>query len=177
MDWTPLGRGVRHPDRQYGACGLWKDVGLFKGHIWSIARQCCRSSWLPIWYNYTPETPRLCFTEMVELEIGCKVSKWHRMSNDTKCQMTRKVKWYRMSNDTKWKIKRNDTNVMKCQMSMSIYDSKQKRPALHTSERTIVPRTVIFSSEGALIAITPYDYPQRSAHFLSTHRSSTTTWT
>ena len=28
---------------------------------------------------------------------------------------------------------------MKCQMSMSIYDSKQKR-----SERTIVPRTVIF---------------------------------
>ena len=33
---------------------------------------------------------------------------------------------------------------MKCQMSMSIYDSKQKRPALHTSERTIVPRTVIF---------------------------------
>ena len=30
-------------------------------------------------------------------------------------------------------------NVMKCQMSMSIYDSKQKR-----SERTIVPRTVIF---------------------------------
>ena len=25
-----------------------------------------------------------------------------------------------------------------------IYDSKQKRPALHTSERTIVPRTVIF---------------------------------
>ena len=30
-------------------------------------------------------------------------------------------------------------NVMKCQMSMLIYDSKQKR-----SERTIVPRTVIF---------------------------------
>ena len=27
---------------------------------------------------------------------------------------------------------------------MSIYDSKQKQPALHTSERTIVPRTVIF---------------------------------
>ena len=27
-----------------------------------------------------------------------------------------------------------------------IYDSKQKRPALHTSERTIVPRTVIFYS-------------------------------
>ena len=50
---------------------------------------------------------------------------------------------------------------MKCQMSMSIYDSKQKRPALQTSERTIVPRTVIFSSEGALIAITPYDYPRR----------------
>merc|ERR1712016_248846 len=41
-------------------------------------------------------------------------------------------------------------NVMKCQMSMSIYDSKQKRPALHTSERTIVPRTVIFDVGSAL---------------------------
>ena len=48
---------------------------------------------------------------------------------------------------------------------MSIYDSKQKRLALHTSERTIVPRTVIFSSEGALIAITPYDYPQQHPLF------------
>ena len=33
--------------------------------------------------------------------------------------------------------------------------------------------TIIISSEGALIAITPYDYPR--AHFLSTHRSSTKT--
>ena len=35
--------------------------------------------------------------------------------------------------------------------------------------------SLLVSSEGALIAITPYDYPQRSAHFLSTHRPSTTT--
>ena len=31
-------------------------------------------------------------------------------------------------------------------------------PGVHTSERTIVPRTVIFSSEGALYVIVPYDY-------------------
>ena len=43
---------------------------------------------------------------------------------------------------------------------MMINDSRQKHPASHTSERTFVPRTAIFSSEGALIAITPYDYPQ-----------------
>ena len=30
-------------------------------------------------------------------------------------------------------------------------------------ERTIVPRTVIFSSEGALIAITAHDYPAAAA--------------
>ena len=47
------------------------------------------------------------------------------------------------------------STIMKCWCWCLIYDSKQKRPALHTSERTIVPRTVIFSSEGALIAITP----------------------
>ena len=37
-----------------------------------------------------------------------------------------------------------------------IYDSKQKHPALHTSERTFVPQTVIFTFKGifqlALIA-------------------------
>ena len=32
----------------------------------------------------------------------------------------------------------------------------------------------IFSSEGALYVILPYDYPQRT-HFLNTHRSLTTT--
>ena len=31
------------------------------------------------------------------------------------------------------------------------------------------------SSEGALYVILPYDYPQRSTHFLNTHRSSKTT--
>ena len=36
------------------------------------------------------------------------------------------------------------SNIMKCWCWCWIYDSKQKRPALHTSERTIVPRTVIF---------------------------------
>ena len=32
------------------------------------------------------------------------------------------------------------SNIMKCWCWWWIYDSKQKRPALHTSERTIVPR-------------------------------------
>ena len=58
-------------------------------------------------------------------------------------------------------------------MLMLIYDPKQKHQELHTSERTIVPRTVIFSSEGALVAVPPYDYTQ--GHFLKTHRSSITT--
>ena len=40
---------------------------------------------------------------------------------------------------------------------------------LYTSQRTIVPRTVIFSSEGALYVILPYDYPQRSILSLNTH--------
>ena len=48
---------------------------------------------------------------------------------------------------------------------MMINDSRQKHPASHTSERTFVPRTAIFSSEGALIAITPYDYPQQHPLF------------
>ena len=47
------------------------------------------------------------------------------------------------------------------------YDSKQKHQEIHTSERTIVPRTVIFSSEGALYVILPYDYP--AAHPLFEH--------
>ena len=38
----------------------------------------------------------------------------------------------------------DDDDDAKSQMSISIYDSKQKEPALHNSERTIVPRTVIF---------------------------------
>ena len=43
------------------------------------------------------------------------------------------------------------SNVIKCQMSWKcrcwcwIYDPKQKQPELHTSEHTIVPRTVIFA--------------------------------
>ena len=37
------------------------------------------------------------------------------------------------------------SNIMKCWCWCWIYDSKQKHPALHTSERTIVPRTVIFN--------------------------------
>ena len=41
-----------------------------------------------------------------------------------------------MSNDTKWKTK--------MKWWWLIYDFKQKHPSLHTSERTIVPRTVIF---------------------------------
>ena len=38
------------------------------------------------------------------------------------------------------------SNIMKCWWLWWMYDSKQKRPALHTLERTIVPRTVIFFS-------------------------------
>ena len=33
----------------------------------------------------------------------------------------------------------------------------------------------IISSKGALYVIMPYDYPQRSSHFLNTHRSLITT--
>ena len=36
-------------------------------------------------------------------------------------------------------------------------------------------QAVVFSSERALYVILPYDYTR--THFLSTHRSSTTTWT
>ena len=109
--------------------------------------------------------------------------KWHKMSNDTKFQMTRNDTWH-MTHDKwqmrhdKWHMKLNfklhithmthDTWYMThevwCMMHdtwrMMINDSRQKHPASHTSERTFVPRTAIFSSEGALIAITPYDYPQ-----------------
>ena len=53
----------------------------------------------------------------------------------------------------KYKLKKK-----RCQYEI-IYNSKQKYQELHTSERTIVPRTVIFSSEGALYVILPYDYP------------------
>ena len=52
---------------------------------------------------------------------------------------------------------------------MMIYDPKQKHQELHTSERTIVPRTVIFSSEGALYVILPYDYPAAAARPLFEH--------
>ena len=114
--------------------------------------------------------------------------KWHEISNDMKSQMTWNLtryeiskdmksqmiwnlKWHEMSKGTKyqisWNVKCHEmSNVMKCWSWCWIYDPKQKRQALHTSERTIVPRTVIFSSEGALIAITPYDYP---AHPLFEH--------
>ena len=34
--------------------------------------------------------------------------------------------------------------LQKSNLSIEIYDSKQKQKELHTSERTIVPRTVIF---------------------------------
>ena len=40
------------------------------------------------------------------------------------------------------------SNIMKWWCCCWIFDSKQKRPGLHTSERTIVPRTVIFSEAG-----------------------------
>ena len=48
---------------------------------------------------------------------------------------------------------------------MSIYDSKQKRLPLHTSERTIVPRTVIFCNKyfwpfWSKMAIFVYRHPQ-----------------
>ena len=49
-----------------------------------------------------------------------KVMKCHGMSNVIKCQMS-------------WK----------CRCWCWIYDPKQKQPELHTSEHTIVPRTVI----------------------------------
>ena len=51
-----------------------------------------------------------------------KVMKCHGMSNVIKCQMS-------------WK----------CRCWCWIYDPKQKQPELHTSEHTIVPRTVIFA--------------------------------
>ena len=44
-----------------------------------------------------------------------------------------------------WNAKCHEmSNIMKWWCWCLIYDSKQKLPALHTSERTIVPRTVIF---------------------------------
>ena len=58
--------------------------------------------------------------------------KCHEMSIVVKCQMSWNVKCLEMS------------NVMKSWCWCWIYDSKQKHQALHTSERTIVPRTVIF---------------------------------
>ena len=85
-----------------------------------------------------------------------------------KRKMTRNAKGLETPNDLK--------HQMLMLMLMLIYDSKQKHQELHTSERTIVPRTVIFSSEGALYVILPYDYPQQRTHFLNTHRSIRTTW-
>ena len=41
--------------------------------------------------------------------------------------------------------------------------------------RVQVSLTDVVSSEGALYVILPYDYPQRSTHFLNTHRSLITT--
>ena len=103
--------------------------------------------------------------------------KWHEMTHDTwhmthdKWQM-RHDKWHmklnfklhitHMTHDT-WHMTHEVWCMMHDTWRMMINDSRQKHPASHTSERTFVPRTAIFSSEGALIAITPYDYPQRSA--------------
>ena len=115
--------------------------------------------------------------------------KWHKISNGTKCQMTRNFKWHEMTHDTwhmthdKWQIRHDKwhmklnfklhithmthdtwhmTHEVWCMMHdtwrMMINDSRQKHPASHTSERTFVPRTAIFSSEGALYVILPYDY-------------------
>ena len=50
---------------------------------------------------------------------------------------------------------------------------KQSGGGSKYSQVTISYSPLIVSSEGALIAITPYDYT--ATHFLSTHRSSTTT--
>ena len=75
--------------------------------------------------------------------------KWHEISPDMKSQKTWNLKWHEMSKGTKyqisWNVKCHEmSNVMKCWSWCWIYDPKQKRQALHTSERTIVPRTVIF---------------------------------
>ena len=75
--------------------------------------------------------------------------KCHEMLNIMKCKMSWNVKCHEMSNVIKcqmsWNVKcREMSNITKCWCWCWIYDSKQTRPALHTSERTIVPRTVIF---------------------------------
>ena len=66
-------------------------------------------------------------------------------------------------------MKRQKLMLMLMLMLMLIYDPKQKHQELHTSERTIVPRTVIFSSEGALVAVPPYDYTQQQQRPLFEH--------
>ena len=81
--------------------------------------------------------------------------KRHEISKDMKSQMIWNLKWHEMSKGTKyqisWNVKCHEmSNVMKCWSWCWIYDPKQKRQALHTSERTIVPRTVIFKLPVAL---------------------------
>ena len=67
--------------------------------------------------------------------------KCHEMSNVMKCQLSWNVKCHEMSNAMKWQM---SWNVMKYWCWCWIFDPKQKHQALHTSELTIVPRTVIF---------------------------------
>ena len=95
--------------------------------------------------------------------------KCYEMSKVMKCQMTNVRKWqtswnvkrHEMSNvmkcQTSWNVKHHETsNIMKCQKSRNVKsqlwwnnlgheNSNQKHQALHTSERTIVPRAVIFA--------------------------------
>ena len=45
----------------------------------------------------------------------------------------------------------------------------------YVSRHIYIQLVGIFSSEGALYVILPYDYPAQRSHFLNTHRSLTTT--
>ena len=115
-----------------------------------------------IYLVYLYISPRILSLQMksqITLNLKCHMSrniKYHYiMSNIMKCQMPWNVKCHEMTNVMKCQ------RVMKCQMSSNvnchkmsnvmkcwcwIYDPKQKHQALHTAERTIVPRTVIVGS-------------------------------
>ena len=73
----------------------------------------------------------------------------HEILTDMICRPTWNANYHEMS------------SVMK----YWFYDPKQKPPELHTSERTIVPRTVIFSSEGALYVMMTYYIYRYTATF------------